>query len=108
MLNAYDRIADATIANVFIVKDGVVKTPTLTEGCINGVMRRHLLKCMREEGMPVEETSLTVEEVLQAQEVFLTNAAFGIRWVKRCGRSEYGKAFADILYKKFVASLYNA
>ena len=107
VLNAYDRIADATIANVFILKDGVVKTPALTEGCVSGVMRRHLLKCMREEGMPVEETSLTVEEVLHAQEIFLTNAGYGIRWVKRFGKSEYGKAFADILYKKFVASLYN-
>ena len=107
VLNAYDRIADATIANIFIVKDGMVKTPALIEGCISGVMRRHLLKCMREEGMPVEETSLTVEEVLHAQEIFLTNAGYGIRWVKRCGKSEYGKAFADILYKKFVASLYN-
>jgi len=107
VLNAYDRIADATIANIFIVKDGMVKTPALTEGCVSGVMRRHLLKCMREEGMPVEETSLTVEEVLHAQEIFLTNAGYGIRWVKRFGKSEYGKAFADILYKKFVASLYN-
>ena len=63
---------------------------------------------MREEGIPAEETSLTVEEVLHAQEIFLTNAGYGIRWVKRCGKSEYGKVFADILYKKFVASLYNS
>jgi len=106
ILNNDDRITDTTIANIFILKDGVVKTPALTEGCISGVMRRYLLKCMREEGMPIEETSLTVEDILEAQEIFLTNAAYGLRWVKRCGKSEYGKKFAEMLYNKFVASLY--
>lgn len=106
LLNAYDAIADATIANIFILKDGVVKTPSLTEGCVSGVMRKHLLKCMREEGIPVEEKSINVEEVLQAQEVFLTNAAYGIRWVKQCGKSEYGNAFAKMLYNKFVTPLF--
>jgi aminodeoxychorismate lyase len=105
VLNAYDRIADATIANVFILKDGVAKTPALTEGCVGGVMRRHLLKCMRNEGIPVAETSLSLEDVLQAREVFLTNAAYGIRWVKQCGKSEYDNDFAEMLHHKFVTSL---
>ena len=102
VLNAYDRIADATIANVFILKDGVVKTPALTEGCVSGVMRRHLLKCMRDEGMPVEETSLTSEDILQAQEVFLTNAAYGIRWVKSVGESQYTNRFSTLLFKRSI------
>jgi branched-chain amino acid aminotransferase len=105
VLNAYGRVADATIANVFILKDGIVKTPALTEGCVSGVMRRHLLKCMRDEGMPVEETSLTVEDIMQAREVFLTNAGYGIRWVKQCAKSEYRNEFAEMLYKKFIKKL---
>jgi branched-chain amino acid aminotransferase len=105
VLNAYGRVADATIANVFILKDGIVKTPALTEGCVSGVMRRHLLKCMRDEGMPVEETSLTVEDIMQAREVFLTNAGYGIRWVKQCAKSDYRNEFAEMLYKKFIKKL---
>ena len=105
VLNAYDRIADTTIANIFILKDGIIKTPLLTEGCVSGVMRRHLLKCMRDEGMPVEETSLTVEDIMQAREVFLTNAGYGIRWVKQCAKSEYRNEFAEMLYKKFITPL---
>jgi branched-subunit amino acid aminotransferase/4-amino-4-deoxychorismate lyase len=105
LLNSYDRIADATIANVFILKDGVIKTPASTEGCVSGVMRRFLLKCMREEGMPVEETALTIEDVLQASEVFLSNAGYGIRWVKQCGKSEYSRRMAETLYKKFLTQL---
>ena len=106
VLNAFDRVSEATIANVFILKDGIVKTPALTEGCVAGVMRRHLLKCMHEEGMPVEETSINIEDILQAQEVFLTNAAYGIRWVKQCSKSEYSNEFAEMLYEKFVTPLY--
>jgi branched-chain amino acid aminotransferase len=106
LLNEYQRVADATIANVFILKNGVVKTPALTEGCVGGVMRRYLLKSMREEGMPVEESSVSVEDVLQASEVFLTNAGYGLRWVKQCERSEYGKEFAQTVHQNFIAPLY--
>jgi len=105
ILNAYSRIADATIANLFILKGGILKTPTLTEGCINGVMRRYLLECMQAKGMQIEETSLSVDDVLTAAEVFLTNSVYGIRWVKQCGRSEYNNLFAAELYKQFIAPL---
>lgn len=106
LLNPYDRIADTTIANMFIVKDGIIKTPALTEGCVAGVMRKYLLKCMKEEGIPVEETQITADEVLEASEVFLTNAIYGIRWVKQIGKSNYKIQLAKVLYEKFIAPLY--
>ncbi len=106
LLNPYDRIADATIANVFIVKDGVVKTPALTEGAVNGVMRRYLLHSLRNENMPVQETQLSVEDVLQASEVFLTNAIYGIRWVKQLGHSGYTNQLSSVFHKKFIRSLF--
>ncbi len=105
ILNPYDLIADATIANVFILKEGIVKTPALSEGCVNGVMRRYLLQCMQNEGMQIEETQITTDDLLTASEVFLTNAAYGIRWVKQCGESEYHNQFALELYKKFITPL---
>jgi branched-subunit amino acid aminotransferase/4-amino-4-deoxychorismate lyase len=65
LLNPFDRVADATIANVFIVKDGMIKTPALTEGPVNGVMRRHVLQMLRKENMPVEEGSITIDELME-------------------------------------------
>jgi len=106
LLNPYDKIADTTLANVFLVKDGIIKTPALTEGCIAGVTRKYLLKCMKEEGMPVEETSITVNELSQSSEVFLTNAVRGIRWVKEIGKSSYKSQLAGILHKKYFLPLY--
>ncbi|OIQ88973.1 putative branched-chain-amino-acid aminotransferase [mine drainage metagenome] len=106
LLNPYNKIADTTIANLFMVKDGVIKTPALTEGCIAGVTRKYLLKCMREEGMPVEETSIAVDDLLQASEVFLTNSIFGIKWVKTMGKSNYTNQLSAVLHKKFIEPLF--
>lgn len=105
LLNPYNRVADATIANVFIVIDGVVKTPSLTEGAVNGVMRKYLLKRLREENMPVEETQLQPDDVSQASELFLTNAIYGIRWVKQLGENGYANQLSSFLHKKFVLPL---
>ena len=99
ILNSYGRIADATIANIFLVEDGIVKTPALTEGCISGVMRRHLLKCLRAENIPVQEAEIEAEQLLQAREVFLTNAAYGIRWVKTIGKSNYSLQLGKMFYE---------
>jgi branched-subunit amino acid aminotransferase/4-amino-4-deoxychorismate lyase len=106
LLNPYDTIADATIANVFIVHNGIVKTPAVTEGCVNGIMKNYLLQCLCKENMPVEETSLTIEDVLQAQEVFLTNSIYGIKWVKQCDSSNYVLQTAALLHKKFIEPLW--
>jgi branched-chain amino acid aminotransferase len=54
ILNNYNRVADATIANIFLVKDGKIETPALSEGCIGGVMRRYLIDCIKKEGLPFE------------------------------------------------------
>jgi aminodeoxychorismate lyase len=105
LLNSHDRISDATIANIFIVKDGLIKTPALGEGCVSGVMRRYILQSLRKENMPVEETQLQVEDVLQASEIFLTNAIYGIKWVKQLGDSGYTNQLASLLHKKMILPL---
>lgn len=102
LLNPYDRIADATIANIFIVKDGVVKTPALSEGPVNGVMRRHLLRSMRDANMPVEEGMISAAELVEASEVFLTNAIHGIKWVKQIGEHSYTNQLSAKLYWTYL------
>lgn len=89
VLNTEDNIADSTIANVFLIKDGIIKTPALSQGGISGVIRRFLLSALRQEGYNVQETSINETDLEQADEVFLTNAINGIRWVKQCGNTIY-------------------
>lgn len=106
LLNPYNKIADATIANIFIVKDGIIKTPAVTEGCVNGIMKNYLLQCLRNEKKLVEECALTIDDVLQAQEVFLTNSIYGIKWVKQCSNSTYGLHTAAVLHKHYIETLW--
>ena len=105
LLNPFNRVADATIANVFIVKDGIVKTPFLSEGGINGVMRRNLLEKLPLIAIQIQETTLTVEDLLEADELFLTNSIYGIRWVKRLKEKEYGNNMTALIFKKIFEIL---
>ena len=96
ILNQHDRICDSTIANVFWIKDKKIFTPPLNEGCVAGVMRKKILKLATlNSDYPVQEDFLSLEILLQADEVFLTNAVTGIRWVKEC---------RDKIYKKTIGS----
>lgn len=102
VLNSFNRIADATIANIFIVKNGIIKTPALSEGCIAGVMRRHLIKCIQQENIPFEETQIEPQELLEADEIFLTNAIRGIQWVKQFENNTYKNQLAKYLHERYM------
>ncbi len=82
LLNTNGNIADSTIANVFIIKEGIVITPAITEGCVNGVMRRYLIEKLRSFDYEIREEAINITDLEEADEIFLTNAIKGIRWVK--------------------------
>ncbi|MEY3820171.1 MAG: aminotransferase class IV [Bacteroidota bacterium] len=105
LLNHAGGIADTTIANLFIIKDGTIKTPAITEGPVAGVMRRHLIKTLRANDYEVEETTVSVADVLEASEVFLTSAIHGIKWVKQIDNSQYNNSLTTVLYKDFIQTL---
>ena len=83
--NTEIRMIESTVSNLFWIKDKTLYTPPLADGCIAGVMRRHIL-----ETITVKEKSLTIMELLNADEVFLTNAIRRMRWVKNIADSNYG------------------
>ncbi len=105
ILNSYHHIAEATTSNVFIVKDNIIKTPALSEGCIAGVVRSHLLSCIKNNGLTYEETTLTIEDVVDADEVFLTNAGWYIQWVKRLRGKAFTNEIARFLFNQFITPL---
>lgn len=102
ILNNYNRVADATITNIFLVKDGKIETPALSEGCISGVMRRYLIECIKKEGLPFEETAIAPDALADANEFFVTNAVRGINWVGQCDRHNYNNQLAAYLFDKFL------
>ncbi|MBN8835140.1 MAG: hypothetical protein ABS68_14105 [Niastella sp. SCN 39-18] len=89
LLNNYGRICDSSIANVYMIKDEKIFTPSLSEGCIAGVMRNFLIQHLPVLGYPVEETQITEQMLYSADEVFLSNSIFNIRWIAHVGSYDY-------------------
>ena len=88
MLNVQGHVTECTTSNVFLIKDGVVKTPSLDDGLLEGVTRGFILQICRELNLPVEETQLTESDLLQADEVFLTSTTRDVMPVGIIGEHE--------------------
>ncbi len=106
LTNTKGSIADATIANIFLIHRNKISTPGLTEGCINGVMRKYLLGKFREMGYECRETEIHQQDLLTADELFLTNAINGIRWVKNFGSTLYTGSFTRKIYDEFIKPIF--
>jgi branched-chain amino acid aminotransferase len=105
LLNAADRICDATIANIFIIKNEIIYTCPLQEGCVAGIIRRFLLEYLPAHGLSFQEKRITVDDLLAADEVFLTNSIKGIRWVSHCGGAFYSNHLTKIIFGKLLKKL---
>lgn len=104
VLNAAGNIADSSRANIFLVTGNHIITPPLQEACVEGVMRRWLLDCLRNSKKSPEllEKPVTPGDLLQAREIFLTNAISGIRWVRQCGETRYACDISRALFRQFI------
>jgi branched-chain amino acid aminotransferase len=73
LLNERNEVTECTAANIFCVRNGQVSTPPLSAGCLPGVSRAILLEMGDEAGVQVREASLPPEDLLGADEVFITS-----------------------------------
>ena len=78
MLNVRGQVAETSVANLFAVKDGVLMTPPITDGCLDGVTRGTVIECARELGLPFVERTLGRMDLFGADEVFMTGTGAGI------------------------------
>jgi len=74
-------LIESTSSNLFLVSNGVLYTPGLEGGATAGIMRAEIINIALEFGMKVYECNLTPQNMLIADEVFLTNAIQGLQWV---------------------------
>ena len=98
--NTKGNICESTKANVFIIKNQVIRTPALTEGCVDGTMRRYLIQKAKENNIEIIETEITFDNLLEADEVFLTNAIISIQSVYKCKQRIYSNSVTQQLYEK--------
>lgn len=76
-------LAEGCVSNVFIVKGGVAKTPPIDTPVLPGVTRATVIELAGTDNIPVEERPLTINELLEADEVFLTSTSMEVMPVCR-------------------------
>ena len=103
LFNQHRNIIETSIANIFWVKERSIFTPTLSEGCIAGTMRRYLLDHLPDAGFSVIEQPLTKEILKSADAAFLTNAIRRIKWIRSIDDTEYDMGIIPDIAKKLLS-----
>lgn len=97
VLNTEDRIAEAISSNIFILKGGKLYTPSTAEACVAGIMRDNIIEYMSAQGNKVVEGAISIEDLLSAEEIFLTDVIHGIRWVGAFRNKRYFNTYSKQL-----------
>ncbi len=100
-LNEHDLVAEASMCNIFIVSEGVLKTPRVQNGVLPGITREVVLQLVPKVGVEAVEEDIYLGELLEAEEAFLTNSMFEVMPLvkvagKRIGMSKPGEVTRKI------------
>lgn len=98
ILNEHGCVCEATSSNVFVVKDEKVFTPPISEGCVDGVMRKFVIHQLLEKQYTISERLVTIEEIQDADAVFLTNAISGVVKVSQFENKLYDNTALNALF----------
>jgi len=106
MLNALGFVAEASTENIFLVKNNVLMTPSLDQGLLEGITRAEIIKIATALGFKVEQTQISVSDLYEADEVFLTGTGAELLAVRevdgRAVKSCPGQVFKT-LQQKYLA-----
>jgi branched-chain amino acid aminotransferase len=100
MLNERGEVAECTAANLFVVKDEKVLTPPLSSGCLEGVTRGVLMEIASEAGTSVKEQTLRMEDLLGADEIFITSTNRNVIGVKEIAGQPIGNGSEGEITKR--------
>jgi len=104
MLNYSGKVAEGSAENIFIVKNGMIKTPPLDADILNGITRDSVIQLIRSDGIKLIEKNITVNELLKADEVFMTGTAAEVKSVTKIDRTSIGKGKPGIITKTLQKS----
>jgi len=86
-----DNAIGGTMSNLFVVKDGVLFTPDLARCGVAGVTRERVLELAHENKMPVRIAAISIDELLGADELFLTNSVIGVWQIAMLDRKTWSR-----------------
>ena len=103
MLNAEGHITECTTSNIFFVKDGCVRTPSVACGILDGITREVVLSLAREQEIPLQEGQYTPDAVIEADECFLSNTTMEIMPVSDIDKHSIGTGMPGHVTRRLQA-----
>jgi branched-subunit amino acid aminotransferase/4-amino-4-deoxychorismate lyase len=100
-VNERGEIVSACMANIFWIKDGEIYTPALETGCLDGTTRSFVINLANEIGFEIIFIKTTLEELLEADEVFLTSAGISVASVKKIDEKNFDNKITAKLQELF-------
>jgi branched-chain amino acid aminotransferase len=104
LLNPSGHVAEASVANVFVFRDGWLETPPASDGALEGITRATVLDLARDLGVPARVSTLTRFDLLAADEVFLTGSGAGIVPVRALDDRPVGQPGPGPVFRQFLAA----
>jgi branched-subunit amino acid aminotransferase/4-amino-4-deoxychorismate lyase len=100
LVNDKGHIIETISSNIFAVKNGVLYTPPVSDGCVNGVMRKKIIEMANANRIAVYENPIMQSVLLSSDELFLTNTIKGIQWVVAYKQKRYFNNMSKKLLEK--------
>ena len=106
LINDEKNVIEAINGNIFVIKDNVISTPPIADGCKNGIIRKKLIEIINKtENLTFEERSISPFELQKADEIFLTNIAVGIQSITQYRKKMFANTIANSLLMKLNAQI---
>jgi branched-chain amino acid aminotransferase len=106
LLNDSKNVVEVLQGNIFMLKGKVLITPPVSEGCLNGVMRKQILKIAQKlEGIEVIEEIISPFDIQKADELFVTNVIKGVQPITKYRKKEFSIEISKDLVAKLNESL---
>ncbi|RIV45986.1 aminotransferase class IV [Flagellimonas pelagia] len=104
LVNTDKQVVEAINGNLFVVKGNQIKTPPLSDGCLDGIIRKKLMEIISSsEEWELLEESISPFELQKADEMFITNSIQGIQPISKYRKKEFGSSVAKGLVGKLNA-----
>jgi branched-chain amino acid aminotransferase len=101
LLNDDKNVIEALNGNLFMLINNKLVTPPISDGCLNGVMRKQIIELAKKiESIEVVEESISSFELQKADELFITNVMLGIQPISVFRKKEYVADFSEMLLKQ--------
>ena len=106
LINDEKNVIEAINGNIFVIKDNIVSTPPIADGCKNGIIRKKLIEIINKtENLTFEERSISPFELQKADEIFITNIAVGIQSITQYRKKMFANTIANSLLMKLNAQI---